>query len=108
MQRFGRENFIVGEKIGVVRGEDGSWKGGNGSRDYLRKSIDTALRRLQTNYIDLVYFNRTDPNTPIEDTVRNFIEYSSLDCGACRDGEGRKDQVFGTVGSWLGCHSKST
>ncbi len=72
MQRFGREKFIVGEKIGVFRNADGSSIGGiNGTRDYLRQSIDNALKRLQTTYIDLVYFNRHDPNTPIEETVKN-------------------------------------
>jgi len=74
MQRYGRENFIVGEKLGVVRTEDGAWKGVNGSRDYVRKSVDNSLKRLQTNYIDLVYFNRSDPNTPIEDTVGYLAE----------------------------------
>jgi aryl-alcohol dehydrogenase-like predicted oxidoreductase len=69
MQKYGREKFIVGEKIGVKRGTDGSWHGVHGTRDYLRQSVDIALQRLQTTYIDLVYFNRHDPNTPIEETV---------------------------------------
>jgi aryl-alcohol dehydrogenase-like predicted oxidoreductase len=72
--RFGREKFIVGEKIGVVRLPDGSWRGTNGKRDFLRQQIDTALKRLGTTYIDLVYFNRNDPNTPIEDTIAALAE----------------------------------
>jgi len=74
MKLYGREKFIVGEKLGVMRGADGSWLGGNGSREFLRKSVDTALQRLQTTYIDIVYFNRTDPKTPIEDTIAALAE----------------------------------
>ena len=39
------------------------------NRKYLRQAIDGSLKRLQMDYVDLVFCHRPDPNTPIEETV---------------------------------------
>ncbi|MEP6657211.1 MAG: aldo/keto reductase [Betaproteobacteria bacterium] len=39
------------------------------NRKYLRQAIDGALKRLQLEYVDLVFCHRPDPDTPIEETV---------------------------------------
>ena len=39
------------------------------NRKYLRQAIDESLKRLQLDYVDLVFCHRADPNTPIEETV---------------------------------------
>jgi voltage-dependent potassium channel beta subunit len=39
------------------------------NRKYLVNAIDGSLKRLQMDYVDLVYCHRPDPNTPIEETV---------------------------------------
>ncbi|MEO5694853.1 MAG: aldo/keto reductase [Usitatibacter sp.] len=39
------------------------------NRKYLLHGIDASLKRLQLDYVDLVYCHRPDPNTPIEETV---------------------------------------
>ena len=47
------------------------------NRKYLLDAIDGSLKRLQLDYVDLVYCHRADPNTPIEETVwamHNIIE----------------------------------
>jgi voltage-dependent potassium channel beta subunit len=47
------------------------------NRKYLLDSIDGSLKRLQLDYVDLVYCHRADPLTPIEETVwamHNIIE----------------------------------
>jgi voltage-dependent potassium channel beta subunit len=47
------------------------------NRKYLLDAIDGSLRRLQLDYVDLVYCHRADPHTPIEETVwamHNIIE----------------------------------
>jgi voltage-dependent potassium channel beta subunit len=47
------------------------------NRKYLLEGIDGSLRRLDTDYVDLVYCHRSDPTTPIEETVwamHNIIE----------------------------------
>ena len=41
----------------------------DGSPDNVRRSIEGSLKRLGTDYVDLYYLHRVDPNTPIEDTV---------------------------------------
>ena len=39
------------------------------NRKYLMNAIDGSLRRLQLDYVDLVYCHRPDANTPLEETV---------------------------------------
>jgi aryl-alcohol dehydrogenase-like predicted oxidoreductase len=46
----------------------------NGSKDYVRLSIERSLKNLGTDYIDLYYLHRLDTNTPIEVTVSAMAE----------------------------------
>ncbi|HXX85149.1 MAG TPA: aldo/keto reductase [Casimicrobiaceae bacterium] len=39
------------------------------NRKYLMQAIDGSLKRLQLDYVDLVFCHRADPETPIEETV---------------------------------------
>ena len=39
------------------------------NRKYLMNAIDGSLKRLQLDYVDLVYCHRPDPNTPLEEVV---------------------------------------
>jgi aryl-alcohol dehydrogenase-like predicted oxidoreductase len=41
----------------------------DGSAAHVRSSIEGSLRRLGTDYVDLYYQHRVDPNVPIEETV---------------------------------------
>jgi aryl-alcohol dehydrogenase-like predicted oxidoreductase len=66
----GRRNQItLATKFSVARGEDGSWQGIKGGADYVKAACDASLQRLGTDYIDLYYQHRVDPNTPIEETI---------------------------------------
>jgi aryl-alcohol dehydrogenase-like predicted oxidoreductase len=69
-----RDNITLATKFGVSRGEDGSWQGIKGGADYVKACCDASLRRLGTDYIDLYYQHRLDPNTPIEETVGAMAE----------------------------------
>lgn len=40
------------------------------NRKYLMNAIDHSLKRLQMDYVDLIFCHRSDPNTPLEETVR--------------------------------------
>src|SRR4051794_14350961 len=51
---------------GLDNGED--W-GARGSRRYLRRAVESSLRRLGTDWIDLYQMHRPDPLTPIEETL---------------------------------------
>lgn len=39
------------------------------NRKYLMHAIDGCLRRLRTQFVDLLFCHRPDPNTPLEETV---------------------------------------
>jgi voltage-dependent potassium channel beta subunit len=39
------------------------------NRKYLMNAIEGSLKRLQLDYVDLVYCHRPDPHTPLEETV---------------------------------------
>src|SRR4051794_21014259 len=41
----------------------------DGSAEHVRSSIDISLQRLGTDYVDLFYQHRVDPDVPIEETV---------------------------------------
>ena len=69
-----RDEITLATKFGVSRGEDGSWLGVKGGADYVRACCDASLKRLGTDYIDLYYQHRVDPNTPIEETVGAMAE----------------------------------
>ena len=62
-----RESIVVSTKI--------FW-GGDGPNDtglshkHVIEGVNNALKRLQMDYVDLVFCHRPDPNTPIEETVR--------------------------------------
>ncbi len=67
--RGGRNEVILATKFGNIRGPKGEWLGVSGKPEYIRKCIDGSLKRLATDYVDLYYQHRVDPETPIEETV---------------------------------------
>ena len=46
----------------------------DGRPEYVRRACDASLRRLSTDYIDLYYQHRVDPQVPIEETVGAMAE----------------------------------
>ena len=73
-----RESTLLATKFGfeVDDNEQLTWRL-NGRPEYVRKAIERSLRNLGTDYMDLYYLHRLDPNTPIEDTVgamSRFVE----------------------------------
>ncbi|KJL47264.1 L-glyceraldehyde 3-phosphate reductase [Microbacterium hydrocarbonoxydans] len=43
--------------------------GDGGSRKYLVRSLEQSLQRMNTDYVDVFYSHRVDPDTPIEETA---------------------------------------
>ena len=64
-----RGEAVIATKFGILRGEDGSFRGINGKPEYVRSACEASLRRLGVDTIDLYYQHRVDSQTPIEDTV---------------------------------------
>ena len=70
-----RDEATIATKFGVRPGADGP--GGrrlDGTPANVRQSIEGSLRRLNTDYVDLYYQHRIDPQTPIEETVGALAE----------------------------------
>lgn len=71
----GRDHVVLATKFGIVRDpKDPNVRGVSGKPDYVKKSCEGSLKRLGTEYIDLYYQHRVDPNTPIEETVGALAE----------------------------------
>jgi aryl-alcohol dehydrogenase-like predicted oxidoreductase len=65
-----RDEAVIATKFGNVRDPDDPAKRSiNGRPEYVRQACDASLSRLGTDYIDLYYQHRVDPDTPIEETV---------------------------------------
>ena len=62
-----RDELIISSKAGYTMwpGPYGDW----GSRKYLIASLDQSLKRLGTDYVDIFYHHRPDPETPLEETM---------------------------------------
>jgi aryl-alcohol dehydrogenase-like predicted oxidoreductase len=70
-----RDKVVIATKFGIVRDPNDPLKRGiSGKPDYVRRSVEGSLQRLGTDYIDLYYQHRVDPDTPIEETVGALAE----------------------------------
>jgi L-glyceraldehyde 3-phosphate reductase len=65
--RAHRDELVISTKAGydMWPGPYGNW----GSRKYLTASLDQSLRRMGLDYVDIFYSHRTDPDTPLEETM---------------------------------------
>ncbi|MES2519674.1 MAG: aldo/keto reductase [Bacteroidota bacterium] len=70
-----RGKYIISTKFGyeIDDNEQLTWQI-NGQKNYVRKAVERSLKNLDTDYIDLYYLHRLDPNTPIEETVGAMAE----------------------------------
>ncbi len=70
-----RDQVVLATKFGNVRdAEDSSFRGIDGSPDYVRRACDASLQRLGLDHIDLYYQHRVDKTVPIEETVGAMAE----------------------------------
>src|SRR5262245_61081405 len=67
-----RKDVVLVTKFGLPMDDSGKRQGG--SRRYVMAAVEASLRRLKTNWIDIYYFHRPDPATPIADTLAALDE----------------------------------
>jgi aryl-alcohol dehydrogenase-like predicted oxidoreductase len=64
-----RDQVVLATKFATEIDDDGAIRKINGRPVYARRAIDRSLRHLNTDYVDLYYLHRVDPDVPIEETV---------------------------------------
>jgi len=66
-----RSKIFLATKFGIVR----TAKGAQGDPEYVRKTFNASLKKLQTDYVDLLYQHRSDNEVPVEVTIRAMKEF---------------------------------
>jgi aryl-alcohol dehydrogenase-like predicted oxidoreductase len=68
-----RDDVIIATKFGSdlarAGGRNGTDWGARGSRRYIQRAVESSLRRLRTDWIDLYQLHQPDPATPIDETL---------------------------------------
>ena len=66
-----RNEVVIATKFGFKLDPSGqrTWLGVDSRPEHIKEVADASLRRLKTDYIDLFYQHRVDPNVPIEDVA---------------------------------------
>jgi aryl-alcohol dehydrogenase-like predicted oxidoreductase len=64
-----RERVVIATKFGFKFDGKGAIAGVDSRPAHIREAVEGSLRRLKTDYIDVLYQHRVDPAVPIEDAV---------------------------------------
>jgi aryl-alcohol dehydrogenase-like predicted oxidoreductase len=67
-----REHFVVATKYSLTVPEPNDPNSGGNSRKNMYQSVERSLRRLQTEYIDILYLHMWDYLTPVEEVMRGI------------------------------------
>jgi len=68
-----RKDIVIGTKFGWNI-QNGKVCGLDSRPETIHKAVDGSLKRLRTDYIDLYYQHRVDPNVPIEEVAGTMKE----------------------------------
>ncbi len=74
--REDRERFVVATKYTLTQRRDDPNAGGN-QRKNLVQTLESSLRRLGTDYVDLLWLHMWDGMTPVEEVLRGFDDLVS-------------------------------
>jgi aryl-alcohol dehydrogenase-like predicted oxidoreductase len=66
-----RDSLVIATKVGTKPPPNPSF---NLSRKYILERIDGCLRRLNTDYVDILYCHMPDYDTPLDETLRALDE----------------------------------
>ena len=78
-----RKQVVIATKFGFKLDPNGGpqWVGLDSRPEHIKQVAEASLKRLKTDYIDLLYQHRVDPNVPIEDvagTVKELIKQGKV------------------------------
>lgn len=65
-----RDSVLISTKLGYPTGPDGSNYGA--SKRQILAQIEASLKRLHTDYVDILFLHGYDENTPIDETLEAF------------------------------------
>jgi voltage-dependent potassium channel beta subunit len=68
LKEFPRHELVISSKVFWPMSEDVNDKGL--SRKHIMESVAKSLQRIGTDYLDLYFCHRYDPETPLEETIR--------------------------------------
>ncbi len=64
-----RDKVVIATKFGIYIDANGK-QGQDSKPETIKRSVEGSLKRLKTDYIDLYYQHRVDPNVPIEEVAQ--------------------------------------
>ena len=67
------DKILIATKGGFMRTGPGQWVT-NGKPEYIQKTIEGSLNRLQVSQIDLWQLHRVDPKVPVEETLAPVVD----------------------------------
>jgi aryl-alcohol dehydrogenase-like predicted oxidoreductase len=76
-----RAQVVIATKFGFHIDADGKQAGLNSRPEHIREVAEASLERLKSDWIDLFYQHRVDPNVPIEDVagaVKDLIQQGKV------------------------------
>ena len=68
LKQYDRKELIISSKVFFPTGDGINDQGL--SRKHIFESVDQSLKNLQTDYLDLYFAHRFDPETPLEETLQ--------------------------------------
>lgn len=73
LKEYSRESYVLATKVFWPMGEGPNDRGL--SRKHVFEQLHASLKRLGTDYVDIYYCHRFDPETPIEETLRTIDDF---------------------------------
>lgn len=70
LRRYDRSSYVLATKVYFPMGEGPNDRGL--SRKHIWEQAHASLKRLNLDYVDILYCHRYDPDTPVEETLRAF------------------------------------
>lgn len=70
LKKYDRSKIVVSSKVFVPMGEGPNERGL--SRKHLTEQVDAILKRMDMDYLDILYCHRYDPSVPLAETLRTL------------------------------------